>query len=302
LGGVAAAAVMGVGLGLWARPAPDPPPEPAVVEAAPEPPVAEALQIVVDDRPAPIGARLVVLPALPGRTSRAAPRAQALPPASLPVIILTKDDPAPEARPAPPVPKADAAPPARRRMAVAAAKPLPAADRPKRKKEPLARLARAAKAAPKAVRAEAGVIRAKAKAMAHRSPVRVAKTDPPRPAPKPAKAAKARIELASAKPSRKSRAPAEVQPRAAPAPCALPDRAEAMVCADSRLSARDRQLQAAYREAMAAGVPATALRRQQVRWLAAREAAAREAPWAVEDVYVARIAELRDLIADAREN
>jgi uncharacterized protein len=75
-----------------------------------------------------------------------------------------------------------------------------------------------------------------------------------------------------------------------------------MVCADSRLSARDRQLQAAYREAMAAGVPATALRRQQVRWLAAREAAAREAPWAVEDVYVARIAELRDLIADAREN
>ncbi len=33
---------------------------------------------------------------------------------------------------------------------------------------------------------------------------------------------------------------------------------------------------------------------QQQRWLAARTAAAREAPWAVQDVYQARIAELED--------
>ena len=75
-----------------------------------------------------------------------------------------------------------------------------------------------------------------------------------------------------------------------------------MVCADQRLGARDRQLQDAYRSAEAAGVPASSLRRQQSRWLAARAAAAREAPWAVEDVYVARISELKDQTRDAHEN
>lgn len=49
-------------------------------------------------------------------------------------------------------------------------------------------------------------------------------------------------------------------------------------------------------------MPANALRRQQARWLQARAAAAREAPWAVEDVYEARISELNDLTRDAREN
>ena len=34
----------------------------------------------------------------------------------------------------------------------------------------------------------------------------------------------------------------------------------------------------------------------------ARAAAAREAPWAVEDVYVARISELKDQTRGAREN
>lgn len=84
--------------------------------------------------------------------------------------------------------------------------------------------------------------------------------------------------------------------------CAAGDAGEAAVCADRRLGVRDRQLQQAYRNAEAAGVPASALRRQQARWLQARAAAAREAPWAVEDVYEARIAELNDLTRDAREN
>ena len=83
--------------------------------------------------------------------------------------------------------------------------------------------------------------------------------------------------------------------------CASPDPGEAMVCSDSRLAARDRQLQQAYRNAEAAGVPASALRRQQARWVQARAAAARDAPWAVEDVYEARISELNDLSRDARE-
>ncbi len=84
--------------------------------------------------------------------------------------------------------------------------------------------------------------------------------------------------------------------------CASSDPGQAVVCADRRLGARDRQLQRAYRDAEAAGVPASALQRQQARWLQARAAAAREAPWAVEDVYEARISELNDLTRDARRN
>lgn len=84
--------------------------------------------------------------------------------------------------------------------------------------------------------------------------------------------------------------------------CASADLGQAVVCADRRLGARDRQLQRAYRDAEAAGVPASALQRQQARWLQARAAAAREAPWAVEDVYEARISELNDLTRDARRN
>ena len=49
-------------------------------------------------------------------------------------------------------------------------------------------------------------------------------------------------------------------------------------------------------------MPASALRRREARWLEVRAAAAREAPWAVEDVYVARISEINDMIRDAREN
>ena len=123
---------------------------------------------------------------------------------------------------------------------------------------------------------------------------------------KPRKAQKAHarpIETAKAKSAPRPAVRGEGPRRVAAADrCALPDRAEAMVCADRRLSARDRQLRRAYQAAEAAGVPESALRRQQVRWLAARAAAAREAPWAVEDVYLARIAELNDLAADAREN
>ena len=81
--------------------------------------------------------------------------------------------------------------------------------------------------------------------------------------------------------------------------CARSDPGEAAVCADPSLGAADRQLSRAYQGARAAGVPDAQLRSQQQRWLAARSAAAREAPWAVHDVYLARIAELN---GQARED
>lgn len=81
--------------------------------------------------------------------------------------------------------------------------------------------------------------------------------------------------------------------------CAQRDPGEALVCADPSLGAADRQLLRAYQGARAAGVPDAQLERQQQRWLAARSAAAREAPWAVHDVYMARIAELNGMAHEA---
>lgn len=82
--------------------------------------------------------------------------------------------------------------------------------------------------------------------------------------------------------------------------CVNADPGAAIVCADPALGAADKRLTRAYQEAEAAGVSPAQLKRQQDRWLAARSAAAREAPWAVHDVYLARIAELNDQARDAR--
>jgi hypothetical protein len=81
--------------------------------------------------------------------------------------------------------------------------------------------------------------------------------------------------------------------------CASRDPGQALVCADPSLGAAERQLTRAYQEARNAGVSDVQLQRQQQRWLAARSAAAREAPWAVHDVYLARIAELNGQARDA---
>jgi uncharacterized protein len=82
--------------------------------------------------------------------------------------------------------------------------------------------------------------------------------------------------------------------------CASPDPGEALACGDPNLSAAEKRLARAYRDAEAAGVPASTLASQQQRWKQARAAAAREAPWAVREVYQARIAELQDLTRDAK--
>ena len=102
------------------------------------------------------------------------------------------------------------------------------------------------------------------------------------------------VELAEAKPPKAKKAAAGKRK------CVSPDPGAAIVCADPALASADRQLSRAYRDAEAAGVDAATLERQQQRWLVARSAAAREAPWAVHDVYLARIAELNDLARDAR--
>jgi hypothetical protein len=145
------------------------------------------------------------------------------------------------------------------------------------------------------------------------APVRTAKLD--RKHSKPGQRHEAVIERASLKnhkaahiaepPIRAHAAPVVPPPRpsglmkvSAPR-CAQHDPGEALVCADPNLGAADRQLTRAYQGARAAGVPDAQLLRQQQRWLAARTAAAREAPWAVHDVYMARIAELNGQAREA---
>lgn len=189
----------------------------------------------------------------------------------------------------------------RAEVKVATAKP----NRPVAGSTPNARRAEAARTfkrseAKPAVKAKS---LAKAKPAAASSSAKLVKA---KAAMKPNGARPAKVAEKRAPPRRTSTPGATTRPRGegplrqAPDACARTDPGEAMVCADSRLAARDRQLQTAYRNAEAAGVPSAALRRQQARWIQARAAAAREAPWAVEDVYEARISELNALSRDAR--
>jgi hypothetical protein len=147
----------------------------------------------------------------------------------------------------------------------------------------LAKVVKAVERAPKAIKVKVEKAAKPAKAA-------------PKPKPKPAPLQKATVRPKP--PAPRGEGPLRV---ARAAPCASADPGEALVCADPRLNQRDRQLQRAYQEAEAAGVPASALVRQQERWRAARAAAARDGSWAVEDVYEARIAELKDLARDARD-
>ena len=151
-----------------------------------------------------------------------------------------------------------------------------------------------------------------------------AKLAPHHAKPEPA----ARVEVAAAKPERRHKtsvnethlakaAPKTHPVRADPTPltargagplrlasattrCASTDPGEALACGDPTLGAAERRLSRAYHDAEAAGVPSSTLKQQQQRWIAARAAAAREAPWAVREVYQARIAELQDLVRDAK--
>lgn len=105
---------------------------------------------------------------------------------------------------------------------------------------------------------------------------------------------KKKVVVAEAKPRPKRAAPEQTG-------CAGRNRAEALLCENPQLAAADRRLASAYREAAEAGAPEWRLRRQQNRWLAVRERAADEAPWAIAQIYDARIAELEDEAAMARD-
>ncbi|MBX3483923.1 hypothetical protein [Phenylobacterium sp.] len=352
-GGIVVACAAGVGLGLWARPtgparAAETPAE--IAQAAPA-----ALEVVIDDAPAPIGPLLEVLPdrdagtiaspapdvIVPHRAASGLVKVDA--PVSAALIAPSAVAPAAQREVAlevapPKIRKADADEAAARKAALAKARlaDARAAEARAKKAEIAAREAKAEKAravklaqAEKARKAKAETVRLaelearkEAAAREKRRLANLAKAAPGKPKAEVGQFADARPKASkTARPAAKTTLPSRVETaRRAPAPkrvtphgegpvrvaradpCASRDAGEAAVCADPRLSARERQLQQAYRNAEAAGVPASALRAQQARWAQARAAAAREAPWAVEDVYIARISELKDQTRDAREN
>lgn len=252
----------------------------------------------------------------------AGPVAQLPPPDARPKAEARADRPKAErAEQAPKSGKAKTAGKREKPLKTAKAKPgkQAKADRPAPRKPAsetaAAKMPKAVERAPKPTRAkvekaEARKVEAKkaqakkdgGKKAARAAEAKVAKA-PPKPKAKPVEKAVVRPKPPAPRgedPMRVARAaPPKVAARAAP--CASADPGEALVCADPRLNQRDRQLRRAYREAEAAGVPANALVRQQERWRAARAAAARDGSWAVEDVYEARIAELKDLARDARD-
>ena len=73
-------------------------------------------------------------------------------------------------------------------------------------------------------------------------------------------------------------------------------RSERMICGSPRLAQLDRQLNHAYGEALAAGLPRGGLRREQDAWVLRREAAARS-PATLEAYYQRRIRELTAMAA-----
>lgn len=107
-----------------------------------------------------------------------------------------------------------------------------------------------------------------------------------------ARPAPARVDAAPVgDPSAAAYASAPSGPRPAP-PC-YGSRAERMVCADADLRRQDERMQAAYEEALEAGVPERDLRDEQADWREIREDAANDSRDAVASIYRQRIAELR---------
>jgi hypothetical protein len=205
-------------------------------------------------------------------------------------------------------------------------KPAPKLEKVKVVEKPKPPAAKVAKAAPKPARAnvrlakadlrppparvEKAVVKRTAKAV---RPARAVERVAPSKAAVAAKPQRAKLEIRKPKAIRppvqkvvqqaKPARPAKAAPVTAlkPAKGAGPLRvAKAQPRPDTAIRDADRQMNRAYSSARAAGVPDWQLRKQQARWEAARASAAREAPWAVHDVYLARIAELHDLTKDAQ--
>lgn len=332
-GGIAAACLLGAGVGLWARPgARERPGALQVQPAAFAPRPDRRLAIVVDDAPAPTGKPLEVLgpgqprpaiapPAL--RPGASEPIAPTRPPNGLVRVVAPVPGPLAPAfghMPAPPTPAP--APVAAAPVAGAAKPAAVAARRPKPVRPAAIETAKLHKAA---LKAKPDKRRAHDARLAEEAPpaknrhglgsiahafAKLAPHHAARETTERAEAAAARrktvprlaeARLAKAEPHRaKPEAAAPIRVANVQARCASPDPGEALTCGDPSLSAAERRLNRAYREAQDAGVSEATLERQQQRWRAARAAAAREAPWAVRDVYQARIAELQDLARNAR--
>lgn len=264
-----------------------------VVTVEPPPVVKPVLQ-VVEAQPEP--PKPVVVVAKPKPKPQAPSKAQAKPKPDTKVAVrkAPKAEPKKLAKAEPKPKKVEKA-----KLAKAETKPRKAEKAEGAKPSRLVRLARAVKAAPAKVEKKIERKIAKAEKPKESRKAKLARIKAEKRQVEMAKAQARKLQLIKAearKPKKKIEARGTGPMRVARAnPCALSDPGEAVVCADPRLASRDRQMQVAYRNAESAGVPASALRRQQQRWVAARAAAAREAPWAVEDVYQARIAELNDL-------
>ena len=318
LAGVAGACLLGAGLGLWARPSElerrsaHPP---RVAPAAPAPAtLRRRIEIRVDGAVPPTPPKLAAaVPAAPAAAAapppahaEAAPGPELLAPRPPPEGLMRVHAVAPPrltdaAQPSPRLPRpADlAAKAAAERQAAAQAKLA----------KTKARRAAAAEAHQKEAHDKALAKVAAKRAAERRLADQAAATHARNARLADAKAQKARAagrlaedrRRTAARPAAPSPGPTTRVAAAARPRCASPDPGAALACADPSLNAADRQLSRAYRQAQAAGVPEERLQRQQQRWLAARANAARQAPWAVHDIYLARIAELQDQTRAAGE-
>lgn len=329
--GIAGACALGVGAGLWARPAADEQraPTPAAKVAATAKPRGK-IEIVLTD---PLGGTAAATPKVTAAIAGPAvsaelvePPAEGEPEPLAPVrrpegLMRVQQVEAPEAPlleretakaeaaklEKAKLAKADTA--RREKLKLEKAKLEKAKLEKARKKQPDLKVAKAEPKETKLAVADTGAEMdvAEAKAPGRLSRLKTAIAKPFKSHPK-AETELAKAEPRPAKPKKSDETrlakldePKETKAKSGSKRCVSSDPGAAIVCADPTLAAADRQLTRAYREAEAAGVPASQLRSQQQRWLAARAAAAREAPWAVHDVYLARIAELNDLTRDARE-
>ena len=278
-------------------------PQPASRPVAPIAPEPKA------DRRPPLGLLRVAAPVL----ALAIPHAKTAPPAPAapaPVMQAPKPLPVVQVR-TPPKPKAKPVASPHLRIAKAEHTAPPPKARPERERPE--RFAKAAPPPPKPRRALLALAHAIARlAPHHAKPVVEERADAAPDHGRKASLREVRLTKAPlrARPPRIERfvpplsvkGPGPIKVASVTTRCASPDPGEALACGDPNLGAAARRLTRAYHEAEVAGVPRATLEQQQQRWLAARATAAREAPWAVREVYQARIAELQDLARDAQGN
>lgn len=321
MAGVAGACVLGAGLGLWARPTSleNGATSARLTSAAPaRPPAPQQIEIRVDRPPAPppVAEPTAEAEAEAVAADDAAPAPEAAPE---PVAPKPQPDGLMKVRAVVPAKLADEAPPnaaaevKAAKEAAEAKKAAAAAARKKAAAREEAELAAARKRRLEKARLAAAETAAREKAQAKARERTAERKAAERLAEKKAaariaekKAAERRLAAAEKKKKTQPAVQKAVAPKPAapPAPtvkavkagprCDAADPGAALACSDPALGAADRRLARAYREAEEAGVPPDRLERQQRRWLQARANAARQAPWAVHDIYLARIAELED--------